>query len=101
MPLLVSFDLLDRVLLLIHRDIIIVPTYLSILDECKTVSGPSANKPCRFPFHYQNVTYNTCTMRQADDNKPWCSTLVDDNNNHVPGGGHYGDCGPKCPLPGR
>ena len=52
-----------------------------------------------FPFRYNGVSYNTCTLQQADDNKPWCSTLVDDNNNHVSGGGHYGDCGPKCPLP--
>ena len=52
-----------------------------------------------FPFRFDNVSYNTCTLKQADDNKPWCSTLVDDNNNHVPGGGHYGDCGPKCPMP--
>ena len=21
---------------------------------------------------------------------------MDENSNHVPGGGHYGDCGPKC-----
>ena len=73
--------------------------YLSALDECKTVSGPGANKPCMFPFIFNGVSYNTCTLKQADDNKPWCSTLVDDNNNHVPGGGHYGDCGPKCPMP--
>ena len=70
-------------------------------DECYTVSGPGANKPCIFPFRYNGVSYNTCTLDAADENKPWCSTLVDDNNNHVPGGGHYGDCGPKCPLPGK
>merc|ERR1712241_1157547 len=65
-----------------------------------TVSGPGANKPCIFPFRYNGVSYNTCTLVSADENKPWCSTLVDENNNHVPGGGHYGECGPKCPLCG-
>ena len=69
-------------------------------DECFTVSGPGANKPCIFPFRYNGVFYNNCTLDSAEENKPWCSTLVDDNNNHVPGGGHYGDCGPKCSLPG-
>ena len=54
-----------------------------------------------FPFRYNGVSYNTCTLQEADDNKPWCSTLVDDNNNHVPGGGHYGNCGRKCPMPDR
>ena len=68
-------------------------------DDCYTVSGPGANKPCVFPFRYNSVTYNTCTLASADEDKPWCSTLVDDNNNHVSGGGHYGDCGPKCPMP--
>ena len=70
-------------------------------DDCYTVSGPGANKPCIFPFRFKSVSYNTCTLDSAEENKPWCSTLVDDNNNHVPGGGHYGDCGPKCPLPGK
>ena len=65
---------------------------------CHTVG----NKPCQFPFRYNGVSYSTCTLDAADDpSVPWCSTLVDDNGNHVSGGGHYGDCGPKCPFPGR
>ena len=68
-------------------------------NECYTVSGPGANKPCMFPFRFNGVNYNTCTLDSAEENKPWCSTRVDGNNNHVPGGGHYGNCGPKCPLP--
>ena len=70
-------------------------------DVCHTISGPGAKKPCRFPFIFNGVTYDKCTYDSADGNIPWCSTLVDDNQNHVPGGGHYGDCGPNCPLPGR
>ena len=64
------------------------------------MSGPDANNTCKFPFRFNGVEYNNCTLVEAStSNKPWCSTLVDDNNNHVSGGGHYGDCGPKCPLP--
>ena len=70
-------------------------------DVCHTESdGPSAgaNKPCIFPFRYDGISYNTCTYVNSDnENKPWCSTRVDNNRNHVPGGGHYGNCGPKCP----
>ena len=67
-------------------------------DVCHTVG----NKPCQFPFRYNGVSYSTCSLEAADDeNKPWCSTLVDENGNHVSGGGHYGDCGPKCLLSGR
>ena len=65
---------------------------------CHTVG----NKPCQFPFRYNGVSYSSCTLEDADDEtKPWCSTLVDNDGNHVSGGGHYGDCGPKCPLSGR
>ena len=70
-------------------------------DVCHTVSGPDVKKPCSFPFRFNGIIYYTCTDHSADGNIPWCSTLVDDNYNHVPGGGHYGDCGPNCPLPGR
>ena len=40
-------------------------------------------------------------MAADEENKAWCSTLVDEEGNHVSGGGHYGDCGPKCPFPGK
>ena len=72
---------------------------LYILDGCKTVSGPDNNKPCIFPFKFQGITYNTCSTVLANENKPWCSTLVDNSGTHVSGGGHYGDCGSKCPMP--
>ena len=68
---------------------------------CYTIGGPGANNPCVFPFRYNGVFYNECTLVAADDNKPWCSTRVYDNGTHVSGGGHYGNCGPRCPLPGR
>ena len=68
----------------------------SLLDECQTVDQSGANKPCIFPFNLEGITYNTCTLVAADNDKPWCSTRVDNFGNHVTGGGHYGDCGPKC-----
>ena len=67
-------------------------------DACYTISGPDANKPCIFPFRHDGVTHNTCTLASTSDNKPWCSTLVDDSGNHVKGQGNFGDCGPECPT---
>ena len=68
-------------------------------EKCKTVSGPDAHKPCIFPFRFNGVSYNTCTLVSTNDNKPWCSTRVDNSGTHVSDGGYYGDCGPKCPMP--
>ena len=61
------------------------------------MSGPDFNNTCKFPFRFKGVEYNKCTLVEASENKPWCSTVVDDNNNHVPNGGHYGVCAPTCP----
>ena len=67
-------------------------------NDCYTVN----QKPCVFPFRFNGESYHRCTLDQADEpGAAWCSTLVDENGNHVSGGGHYGNCGPNCPLPGR
>jgi len=55
---------------------------------------------CKFPFSYNGNTYNACTKdkfytngnKAADFETAWCSTKVDDNQQHVKGGGHYADC---------
>ena len=67
-------------------------------EDCYTEN----KKSCVFPFRYNGISYHRCTLEQADEQGvAWCSTLVDENGNHVSGGGHYGNCGPNCPLPGR
>ena len=53
-------------------------------------------KPCTFPFTYEGVKYNNCTVVNDPDGKPWCSTKVDDDGNHVQSGGHWGHCGQDC-----
>ena len=35
-----------------------------------------------------------------DDNRPWCSTKVDDNGVHISGQGKWGYCDPECPCDG-
>ena len=45
---------------------------------------------CVFPFRYNGVLYNECT--KVEDNKPWCSNMTDENDDHVVGQWTY------CPL---
>ena len=54
-------------------------------NTCKTVSGPSANKPCQFPFVHNQKTYYECTT--DDHNQPWCKTGTT---------GTWGNCGSSC-----
>merc|ERR1712241_1142049 len=58
-----------------------------VTEECLTTTGPNPNKPCIFPFHYRNMTFNACTWYDADS-APWCATKVDDSGNHFFGEGY-------------
>ena len=67
-----------------------ISNFLSESDSkkvCTTVSGGSPNLPCIFPFRFNGVTHHTCIwdMAHLTENKPWCSTLVDENGQHVSG----------------
>ena len=62
------------------------------LGKCTTESGPEPGRPCIFPFIYNGVTYKECTS--ADWDQPWCSTEVNDNQNHV--AGKWGNCKTTC-----
>ena len=53
-------------------------------------------KPCIFPFTYDGVTYNNCTIVNDPDNHPWCSTKVDEAGNHVKSGRYWGYCAQDC-----
>ena len=39
-------------------------------------------KICQFPFIFDGITYTSCT-RAGNATKPWCSTKVDQFNNHI------------------
>ena len=51
-----------------------------------------------FPFTYKSVKYTGCILVDADDGKPWCSTLTDGNGVHVGGQGQWGHCPSSCPV---
>ena len=71
---------------------------LIFADSCITVGGASPNLPCVFPFKFNNVVYNNCTLMYAHhtNNKTWCSTKVDANGVHMSNSGNWGNCGPDC-----
>ena len=71
-------------------------------SECSVfeqVSGLS--KPCQFPFVYKAQSYDKCIYLDNEGNDlPWCSTRTGEvTNEHIGGGGHYGDCSEDlCPV---
>ena len=67
--------------------------FCKVCKECKTVSGPSSNHRCIFPFVLNNVTYNNCAL---DTEGFWCSTKVDSSGNHIGKQGNWGICGQRC-----
>jgi len=69
-------------------------------EYCMASGGPGKGLPCIFPFKYNDVEYNVCTNanKHVTNNKPWCSTLVDGEGNHIGGKGAWGNCDESCPL---
>ena len=62
--------------------------------------GPQKNKPCVFPFtmsnDYETITYTKCTTVLDPEDKPWCSTKVDYNGQHIGAHDNWGFCDERC-----
>merc|ERR1719491_100145 len=65
--------------------------------SCMTVDGPAAGSSCVSPFNFGGETISGCTTIDGDT-KPWCSTQVDENGDHVAGVDAWGYCdaSPAC-----
>ena len=75
-----------------------------MFSECYTHGGAHPYARCNFPFKYKGKSFDTCTyFNSFDENKAWCSTKKDKNDNHIFESGHWGYCkeNSSCPLPGR
>merc|ERR1712227_1184764 len=59
--------------------------------NCTTETGGI----CQFPFIFQGQTFTSCTSYL--DDKPWCSTKVDQFNNFIAGAQEWGYCNSDCP----
>ena len=75
--------------------VIIAPTASS---SCTTTGGGRTGAKCVFPFTYKDVKYTGCSLEDADDGKPWCSTKTDANGQHVGGQGQWGHCASNCEV---
>ena len=65
---------------------------------CRTVSGPSSDMPCIFPFEFKGIDHNQCIWDGNSENGAWCSTKVDINGKHLSGYGNWGNCASNCPI---
>jgi len=59
--------------------------------DCATEEG----RACQFPFIVNGQSFSSCTS--SGDSRAWCSTKVDQNNNHISGVGEWGYCTASCP----
>lgn len=76
------------------------PSQNSPSPSCRTIGGGDIGASCIFPFTYKDITYTGCIFVDADDRKPWCSTLTDSDGQHVGGQGKWGHCPPTCSVDG-
>ena len=53
-------------------------------------------KPCIFPFTFLGQILTECTILKDPEDKPWCSTKVDNTGNHITSRGYWGHCGREC-----
>ena len=65
--------------------------------QCETIPD-AINKtiPCVFPFKLNGKIVNECLPLLED--KFWCSTKVNEEQEHISGEGHWGICSEKCPT---
>ena len=68
--------------------ICLVPSVYSA-EVCLTEAGVE----CVFPLIYSGVKYEECTTVN-NESIPWCSTLVDDKDNHIQD--NWGNCSQNC-----
>ena len=58
-----------------------------VVNRCRDInfqlfSSHLSGKICQFPFIFDGNTYTSCT-RAGNATRPWCSTKVDQFNNHI------------------
>ena len=70
-------------------------------DDCYTLGGASVGVECVFPFIFDNKRYHSCIYHSSTDGKPWCSTKVDDNGEHISKQGFWGHCSSSCQIQSR
>jgi len=64
-----------------------------------TSEGPKRRTECKIPWKFNGKIINGCTTETDPDGRWWCSTKIDDQLEHVGGGGNWGYCSLDCPGP--
>jgi len=69
-------------------------------QNCLTTNeGPKKSAECKIPWKFNGKIINGCTTETDPDGRWWCSTKIDQDLEHVGGGGNWGYCSPNCPGP--
>jgi len=69
-------------------------------QKCLTTSeGPKRQTECKIPWKFNGKLINGCTTETDPDGRWWCSTKIDNDLEHIGGGGNWGYCSLDCPGP--
>ena len=68
-------------------------------EQLQCLTTPDSEDPkkaCVIPFKFKGVLKEGCITDLEPEGRFWCSTMVDDQLNHVSGQGKWGFCSDQC-----
>jgi len=69
-------------------------------QNCLTTNeGPRKSIACALPWKFNGKLIDGCTTETDPDGRWWCSTKIDENQDHIGGQGNWGYCNLDCPGP--
>jgi len=71
-------------------------TTTTTVDQCITIGGDDNGSSCVFPFTFDGVVYDKCTTVADPEGKFWCSTLTDEEGEHLKGNWGYCPSSSSC-----
>ena len=63
--------------------------------DCSSECPMEEGCPCIFPFKWNGIRHDACTMHDTPNGKPWCAIEVDDQGEATDA---WAACSHECPF---